>query len=328
MARQSSGTSVALICGSVAYDTILNFPDRFKAHILPEKLHILNVSFLVPQMRREFGGCAANIAYGLRLLGDRGLPMAVVGHDFAPYRERLQALNIAVDYIRELPDSFTAQAYITTDLDDNQITAFHPGAMQQAHLNRVAAAAADCGADIAVGIIAPDGRQAMIEHAAEFAAANIPFIFDPGQGLPMFGADELKTFIGQARWVAVNDYEWGMLQLKTGWTAADLIEKVDALIVTRAAAGSLIHTKGRTFEIPCAAARAIVDPTGCGDAYRAGLIHGLLHDLDWQTTGRVASLMGAIKIESRGPQNHHFTRHEFERRFFDNFAQPAPGTHT
>ncbi len=221
MTKASGTGKSALICGSLAYDTILIFPDRFKAHILPEKIHILNVSFLVPEMRREFGGCAANIAYGLKLLGDRGLPMATAGHDFGPYAQRLRELGIPQDHITEIPDAFTAQAYITTDLDDNQITAFHPGAMQFAHVNRVAAA----GPGVALGIVAPDGRQAMIEHAAEFAAAGIPFLFDPGQGLPMFGADELKTFIGQARWVAVNDYEWGMLQQKTGWTEADLMQQ-------------------------------------------------------------------------------------------------------
>ncbi len=322
MTQAAGGIKSALICGSVAYDTILIFPDRFQAHILPEKLHILNVAFLVPEMRREFGGCAANIAYGLKLLGDRGLPMAAAGHDFGPYAQRLKELGIALDHVTVIADAFTAQAYITTDLDDNQITAFHPGAMQFAHLNHVAAA----GAGIALGVIAPDGRQAMIEHAAEFAAAGIPFLFDPGQGLPMFGADELKAFIDQARWVAVNDYEWGMLQRKTGWTEEDLMRKVDALIVTRASAGSVIYAQGRTLEIPCARARAVVDPTGCGDAYRAGLIHGLLHDLPWETTGRIASLMGALKVESRGPQNHRFTKAEFERRYFENFGQPAPGT--
>jgi len=311
----------ALICGSVAYDTILVFPDRFKAHILPDKLHILNVSFLVPEMPREFGGCAANIAYGLSLLGDLGVPMAAAGHDFGPYREHLIANRIPNDYIAELPDAFTAQAYITTDLDDNQITAFHPGAMQYAHRNKVSSVAAE----IAVGIVAPDGRQAMIEHAEQFAAAKIPFIFDPGQGLPMFGADELKIFMGQASWLAVNDYEWSLLQEKTGFTIAEVMDRVDALVVTRAAEGSVIYAKGRTYTIPAASPRAVVDPTGCGDAYRAGLIHGLLRGLDWNTTGRVASLMGAIKIESRGPQNHRFTRPEFEQRYQENFHQPAPG---
>src|SRR5271166_1361458 len=227
MVQDRRGGKAALICGSVAYDTILVFPDRFKAHILPDKIHILNVAFLVPEMRREFGGCAANIAYSLSLLGDFALPMAAAGDDFGPYRERLESLGISVEHVKVVEGSFTAQAFITTDLDDNQITAFHPGAMQHAHVNKVS----DVAADIGVGIVAPDGRQAMIEHAEQFAAANIPFIFDPGQGLPMFGADELKVFLHQASWVAVNDYEWSMLQEKTGFTIADLMERVDALIV-------------------------------------------------------------------------------------------------
>jgi adenosine kinase len=306
----------ALICGSVAYDTILQFQDRFKSHILPDKIHILNVSFLVPDMRREFGGCAANIAYSLKLLGDRGVPMATAGHDFGPYAKRMAAQGIPIDHIRVVEETFTAQAFITTDLDDNQITAFHPGAMQQAHLNQVS----DAGPGIALGIVAPDGRQAMIEHAAQFAAAKIPFIFDPGQGMPMFGAAELKSFIAQARWVTVNDYEWGMLQQKTGFTVSDITAQVEALVVTRGAEGSIIYTKGRTLTVPSASPTAVVDPTGCGDAYRAGLIHGLLHGLDWETTGRMASLMGAIKIGSRGPQNHSITRAEFDRRYRDNFG--------
>ncbi len=323
MTSMSGKKAGALICGSVAYDTILIFPDRFQAHILPEKIHILNVAFLVPEMRREFGGCAANIAYGLKLLGDRGVPMATAGHDFGPYAERLRALGIELDHVTVVPEAFTAQAYITTDLDDNQITAFHPGAMQYAHRNLVGSAAG-----IALGVVAPDGRQAMIEHAAQFAAAGIPFLFDPGQGLPMFGAEELKVFIEQARWVAVNDYEWGLMQQKTGWSAADVAARVDALIVTKGALGSEIHTRDRRLEIPCAAARTVVDPTGCGDAYRAGLIHGLLRGLPWETTGRIASLMGALKIESRGPQNHRFTRAQFAERFEQTFGQPAPGMDT
>lgn len=313
--KLASGTT-ALICGSVAYDTILVFQDRFKAHILPDKLHTLNVSFLVPDMRREYGGCAANIAYGLSLLGDHGIAMATAGEDFAPYRERMAAQGLSLEHIKVVDGTFTAQAFITTDLDNNQITAFHPGAMQFAHLNRVA----DAGAGVALGIVAPDGRQAMIEHAAQFEAARIPFIFDPGQGLPMFGGDELKTFIRQARWVAVNDYEWGMLQQKTGLTAAEVASQVEALIVTNGPEGSIIYAEGRTMTIPAAKPKAVVDPTGCGDAYRAGLIHGLLRGLDWETIGKTASLMGAIKIESRGPQNHRFTRTDFDQRFRDNFG--------
>jgi adenosine kinase len=316
MALKLPEGGAALICGSVAYDTILVFPDRFKAHILPDKLHTLNVSFLVPEMRREFGGCAANIAYGLNLLGDRGIAMATAGADFAPYRERMIAQGLSVEHIRPVEETFTAQAFITTDLDDNQITAFHPGAMQFAHLNKVA----DAQPGPALGIVAPDGRQAMIEHAAQFKAASIPFIFDPGQGMPMFGGNELRTFIEQASWVTLNDYEWGMLQQKTGLTAAEVAAQVEALVVTMGAEGSVIYTGGKSFKIPSAKPKAIVDPTGCGDAYRAGLIHGLLHGLDWESIGRTASLMGAIKIESRGPQNHHFTRTEFDQRYRDNFG--------
>jgi adenosine kinase len=321
MVQEMRGGKAALICGSVAYDTILVFPDRFKAHILPDKIHILNVSFLVPEMRREFGGCAANIAYNLNLLGDRGLPMAAAGHDFGPYRARLISQGISVEYIRTIEEAFTAQAFITTDLDDNQITAFHPGAMQYAHLNKVAGTAAEA----ALGIVAPDGRQAMIDHAAQFAAANIPFIFDPGQGLPMFSGAELAHFIEQATWVAVNDYEWGMLQQKTGLSAADVANRVEALIVTKGPEGSVIYTEGRTLTIPRVEPRSVVDPTGCGDAYRAGLIHGLLHGLDWQISGRLASLLGAIKIESRGPQNHQFTRADLLQRYAHSFGQVPEG---
>jgi adenosine kinase len=249
------------------------------------------------------------------------LPMAAAGHDFGPYRERLAARGISVEHIKIIDEAFTAQAFITTDLDDNQITAFHPGAMQYAHLNRVG----DAGGKVALGIVAPDGRQAMIEHAAQFAAAGIPFIFDPGQGLPMFSGPELEKFIEQASWVAVNDYEWGMLAQKTGLTMAQVAGRVEALIVTRGSEGSVVHAGGRVWEIPCAKPRALVDPTGCGDAYRAGLIHGLLHSLDWQTSGRLASLLGAIKIESRGPQNHAFTREELLRRYSENFGQAPEG---
>jgi adenosine kinase len=304
----------ALICGSVAFDTIMVFADRFSKHILPDRIHMLNVAFLVPQMRREFGGCAGNIAYNLRLLGDRGYPMATVGRDFAPYREWLDRQGVPTDHVRVIDSEHTAQAFITTDLDNNQITAFHPGAMQHSHLNEVSAAG-----QTAIGIVAPDGRDGMIQHAAQFAAAKIPFIFDPGQGLPMFGAEELERFVSQASWVAVNDYEWQLLQQKTGWSAQDLTRRVKALIVTRGGEGSVIYTAEGEFSIPCAPVKAVVDPTGCGDAYRAGLIHGLLHGLDWATTGRIASVLGAIKIESLGTQNHRFTPAEFQKRLSQSF---------
>jgi adenosine kinase len=290
-AGQSGSGRGALICGSLAYDNIMVFNGRFKDHILPDKIHMLNVSFLVPQLRREFGGCAGNIAYNLKLLGDSGLPMATVGRDFGPYREWMQQAGVPQDYVRTVDSELTAQAFITTDLDDNQITAFHPGAMQQAHLNQVA----DAGSRVALGIVAPDGRDGMLQHAAQFAQAKLPFIFDPGQGMPMFDGAELRAFIEQATWVTVNDYEWQLMQQKTGWSAAQVAERVRALIVTRGGDGSVIHAQGREFTIPSAKPKAVVDPTGCGDAYRAGLIHGLLRELPWDVTGRIASL-----IASRG----------------------------
>jgi len=310
-----TGNQGALICGSMAYDTIMVFQDRFKAHILPDKIHMLNVSFLVPQMRREFGGCAGNIAFNLKLLGDPGYVMATVGRDFAPYSDWMKQNEVPQDYIRVIEAEHTGQAFITTDLDDNQITAFHPGAMGQSHLNTVSQAR-----NIGLGIVAPDGRDGMIQHAEQFAAAKIPFIFDPGQGLPMFGGDDLKRFIEQATWVTVNDYEWQLVQQKTGWTASDILKRVKALIVTQGAEGSTIHTEGREIKVPAAKPKAVVDPTGCGDAYRAGLIHGLLHGLDWDTTGRIASLLGAIKIESLGTQNHRFTLAEFKQRYRESFG--------
>jgi len=305
----------ALICGSIAWDTIMVFKDRFSNHILPDKIHRLNVSFLVPGLRREFGGCAGNIAYNLKLLGDTGYPMATVGRDFGPYRDWMARNGVPADYVKVFESEHTAQGYVTTDLDDNQIWAFHPGAMQQSHANKVTDAK-----DVTIGIVAPDGRDGMIQHAEQFAAANIPFIFDPGQGLPMFGGDDIKRFVDQATWVAVNDYEWELVQQKTGWTAKDVVQRVKALIVTLGAQGSVIYTPQGEIQIPCAKAREVVDPTGCGDAYRAGLLHGLLHGLDWEATGRIASLMGAIKIESLGTQNHRFTKAELEVRLKESFG--------
>jgi adenosine kinase len=311
----SHGPPSALICGSVAFDTLMVFEGRFREHILPEQIHILNVAFLVPELRREFGGCAGNIAYNLRLLGGRAVPMATVGSDFAPYREWLERTGLPLDHLRTVDSELTAQAFITTDLEDNQITAFHPGAMQHAHLNQVAQAA-----NIDIGIVAPDGRRGMIEHAEQFAELGIPFIFDPGQGLPMFEAADLHRFIEQADWVTVNDYEWQLLQQKTGLTARDLTQRVEALIVTRGHKGSSIYTRDGELTIPCAKASAVIDPTGCGDAYRAGLLHGLLHELDWATTGRIAAVMGALKIESRGTQNHRAAPADIARRLAESFG--------
>ncbi len=304
-----------LICGSFAYDNIMVFGDRFKNHILPDQVHILNVCFLVPEMRREFGGCAGNIAYGLKLLGGQPLPMATVGQDFAPYRSWMERCGIDDTYVTEVDNTFTAQAYITTDLDDNQITAFHPGAMGFAHRNAI-----DEVADVILGIVSPDGREGMIEHAAQFVAADIPFIFDPGQGLPMFSGEELCNFIEQATWVTVNDYEWQLLQERTGLSVAEITDRVEALIVTRGAKGSVIYSNGDEYLIPTVTPSEINDPTGCGDAYRAGLIFGLNRGLDWEITGRIASLMGSIKIEHNGTQNHQFTLEEFRQRFETEFG--------
>jgi len=304
-----------LICGSIAYDTIMVFRDRFQNHILPDQLHILNVAFLVPDMRREFGGCAGNIAYTLKLLGGDPLIMATVGDDCEPYSYRLQKLELSQEHVRRVPDTFTAQAFITTDLDDNQITAFHPGAMDRSHDNHVHEANG-----VKLGIIAPDGREGMLQHAAEFHAAGIPFVFDPGQGLPMFTPDELNEFVSMASFVAVNDYEGQLLQERTGKKLEELAQRVRALIVTLGARGSLILTDGQRLEIPGVKANAVVDPTGCGDAYRAGLLYGIVNGFDWPTTGRLASLLGAIKIAKRGGQNHHFSRDEFGQRYKEQFG--------
>ena len=305
----------ALICGSYAFDTIMVFHDRFKHHILPDKVHMLNVSFLVPDMRREFGGCAGNIAYNLNLLGGNATPMATVGNDFAPYAEWMDQCGISRAHIKVLNDTYTGQAFITTDLDDNQITAFHPGAMGRSHENKVTAAKG-----VSIGMVSPDGRDGMIQHAEQFAAAGIPFIFDPGQGMPMFNGEELLTFIQQATWVTVNDYEAELLQERTGNTIESLAKMVDAIIVTKGGEGSLIFNGNTCHEIPLARVSEVNDPTGCGDAYRAGLLYGLMNQLDWPTTGRIASLIGAIKIEKHGTQNHRFTRSEFEARYQESFG--------
>ena len=306
----------ALICGSAAYDNIMVFEDSFKNHILPDQIHILNVAFLVPRLRREFGGCATNIAYNLRLLGGDPLPMATVGQDFEPYRQWLTRCGIRQDHIRQLDDVFTAQAFITTDLEANQITAFHPGAMNFSERNKVSDAKG-----VTIGMVSPDGRSGMVEHAEQFAAAKIPFIFDPGQGMPMFNGDDLRRFIDQCTWVTVNDYEWQLLKDRTGWDVADVVKHVDALIITLGGKGSVIHTKDEKHEIPTVQPQSVEDPTGCGDAYRAGLLYGLSKRLDWATTGRIASLMGAIKIEHHGTQNHSFTRKQFEDRFKSAFGR-------
>jgi len=305
----------ALICGSFAYDTIMVFHDQFKNHILPDKVHILNVSFLVPDMRREFGGCAGNIAYNLKLLGGDPLPMGTVGTDFGPYAQWMEMHKIPRTYVKEVEGTYTAQAFITTDRDDNQITAFHPGAMNHAHLNNVRDVKG-----VTLGIVSPDGRDGMLQHATQFAETGVPFIFDPGQGLPMFSGEDLMDFIDKATWVALNDYEAQLVQERTGKAPHELAEHVDALIVTRGGEGSVIYTKEKRYDIPTAKTVDVNDPTGCGDAYRAGLLYGLVNDMDWETTGRIAALMGAIKIEKHGTQNHSFTREQFMERFNQSFG--------
>jgi len=306
----------ALICGSMAFDTVMVFHGRFRDHILPDRIHLLNVSFLVPSLRRNFGGCAGNIAYNLALLSGDGSPMATVGHDFAPYANWLKVRAVDLTHIRTVDDEYTAQAFITTDLDDNQITAFHPGAMSQSHLNRVPE-----GAGISLGVVAPDGREGMVLHAEQFAAAGIPLLFDPGQGLPMFDGPQLLGFIEKSTWIAVNDYEGQLLCERTGLSLAEIAARVRALIVTRGAEGSVIVADGCEYRIPPVRPEAVVDPTGCGDAYRAGLIYGLQNGLDWETTGRIASLLGSIKIAHAGTQHHRFTRDEFEQRFRTAFGR-------
>jgi len=305
----------ALICGSFAYDTIMVFQDQFKKHILPDKTHMINVSFLVPEMRKEFGGCAGNIAYNLKLLGAEPIPMGAVGKDFAPYANWLNQHGICQDHIKEIADSYTAQAFITTDLDDNQITAFHPGAMSFAHQNTVNQAE-----NISIGIISPDGREGMIQHAQQFKEANIPFIFDPGQGMPMFDGQDLLNFIDQAQWITVNDYEAQLMQERTGLSAEQIAKKVDALIITLGHDGSIIYTDNKEIKIPPATVSNLADPTGCGDAYRGGILYGLLNEMEWEVTGRIASLAGAIKIEQHGTQNHHFSRPDFDTRFKNTFG--------
>jgi adenosine kinase len=304
-----------LICGSLAYDTIMVFRDRFADHILPGETHVLSVSFQISEMRREWGGCAGNIAYNLKGLGGEPVVMATLGNDGGPYRERLAGSGIASDGVRTLPDTFTAQAFIITDLDDNQITAFHPGAMNSSHENRVGDVR-----DIALGIVAPDGRDGMRAHVEQFAAEKIPFIFDPGQGLPLFSGPELVDMIDAASFVAVNDYEGRLLTERTGLGLDEIAARVEALIVTHGGDGSVIHASGRTLELPAVKAAALVDPTGCGDAYRAGLLYGIAHGWDWERTGRLAATLGSLKIGSRGGQNHTVSRDTVAARYHDAFG--------
>jgi adenosine kinase len=299
-----------LVTGSIAYDTIMVFPDRFRNHLLPDQLHILNVCFLTPQIRREYGGTAGNIAYNLKLLGEDPLVMATVGEDAEPYVTRFEALGIRTHLLRRVAGTFTAQAFITTDLDDNQITAFHPGAMEHSHENHI-----DAGLAPAVAIIAPAGKQGMLQHARECARARVPFLFDPGQGLPMFSGAEIGEFLRLADYVAVNDYEGKLLEDKAGRKLEAIARDLKALICTLGGKGSVIFSHGQRHEIPIVEAGKLEDPTGCGDAYRAGLLYGMARGWDWPSCGRLGALMGAIKIAQRGAQNHSTTREQVEARF-------------
>jgi adenosine kinase len=303
-------TKKILVTGSIAYDTIMVFPDRFRNHLLADQLHILNVCFLTPQMRREYGGTAGNIAYNLKLLGEDPLVMATVGDDIDPYLQRFADLGIGTQLLHRVAGQFTAQAFITTDLDDNQITAFHPGAMNHSHENHI-------GRELRAGIaiIGPDGKDGMLQHAKECAEAGIPYLFDPGQGLPMFSGAEIGEFLKRAAYVAVNDYEGKMLEEKTGRTLEDIAKSVKALVCTLGAKGSLVLAGGQRHEVPSVEADGVVDPTGCGDAYRAALLHGISHGWDWASIGKLGSVMGAIKIAHRGAQNHKPAKEEIEARF-------------
>jgi adenosine kinase len=305
----------ALICGSLAYDTVMVYPGRFRDHILPEKIHLLNVSFVVPTLRRNFGGCAGNIAYNLRLLESESHAMGTVGHDFGPYRDWMNENGMSLKFVRVMEKEYTAQAYITTDLDANQLTAFHPGAMTHSWRQAVPS-----DGSITIGVCAPDGREGMIAHAEQFERAGIPFMFDPGQAMTLFGGEELAKFVEQATWVTVNDYEATLLQERTGLATGELAARVAAYVVTQGAQGSVVHAGGRRFGIPAVPPAAVVDPTGCGDAYRAGLVYGLMRGIDWETTGRIASLLGAIKIATVGTQHHRFTLDEFRERFHETFG--------
>jgi adenosine kinase len=289
----------SLICGSLAFDSIMSFEGRFAEQILPDQLHILNVSFLVPALRRDFGGCAGNIAYSLKILGGTPVPMATLGTDAADYLQRLNSLGISTEYVRQVEGSYTAQAMIMTDRDNNQITAFHPGAMMQAHITKI-----EKRDDIKLAIISPDGRDAMIQHAEQLKAADIPFVFDPGQGLPMFDGADLMRFIDQATWVTVNDYEGKMLSDRTGLSHADISRRVKGLIVTLGAEGCEVWIDGEKTLVPPVKAAEVVDPTGCGDAWRGALLFGLEQGWSLAKCAALGNQVGALKIAQRGPQNY------------------------
>ena len=305
-----------LITGSIAYDTILVFQDRFANHILADQVHIINLSLIAEGMRKDYGGCCGNIAYNLNLLGGNVLPMGTVGMDFGPYREWMHANGLDTTYVHEIEGAYTAQAFVTTDIDNNQITAFHPGAMKEA-----CSVAVHEAKNIDLAIVAPNDKQAMIQHIHQLHRSNIPFFFDPGQALPGFSGDELVELISVANYVCVNDYESKLISSKTGLSLALIQEMAGVFIVTHGAGGSDVYFNGQELSIRPVEASAVIDPTGCGDAYRAGLLYGIANRLDWETSAQLGSLMGGIKVEHSGTQNHSPTHEEIERRFFDNFGK-------
>ncbi|CAP40910.1 carbohydrate kinase family protein [Bordetella petrii] len=299
-------TAPVLVCGSMAFDTIAVFDGRFKEHILPDRIQSLSVSFLVPAMRKEYGGCAGNIAYNLKLLGGHPVPVATVGDDAADYLERFTGLGIDTSRLRVMPGTFTAQCFITTDLEDNQIAAFHPGAMELSAQNDLSGARADWA------IVAPDAKAGMFAHAERLHAAGIPFIFDLGQAMPLFDGADLDRMLGLAQALTVNDYEAGVVEQRTGRSMADIASQLQAVVVTRGGDGATLLTDGATVHVPPVRPAAVVDPTGCGDSHRAGLLYGLTNGWSWLDSCRLANLMGAIKIASRGPQNHAPSRGEID----------------
>lgn len=304
-----------LVCGSLAFDRIMVYDGLFKDAILSDKLHMLSVSFLVSDMRQNYGGCAGNVAYNLNQFGIEALPMGAVGHDFASYTSWFKQQGICCERIQPIADQYTACAFIITDMSGNQITAFHPGAMNHCHRHDVGNTDG-----IQYALILPNGREGMFKHAKQLSEAGLPFLFDPGQGAGMFSAEEIEFFIDRASWLACNDYEFQVVQNCLGLSVPALCSRLRAVVVTRGDRGSVIYADNTTYEIPAVTAEAVCDPTGCGDSHRAGLLYGLLNDLDWPTTGRLASLAGAIKVARHGTQNHSFTMDEIKARFIDCFG--------
>lgn len=311
-----------LVCGSMTFDTIMAFDGDFSSHVLPEHIDVFNVAFTAKSMRKEYGGCAGNICYGLNLLGSESYPVATVGSDFGLYFDRMKGTGVPSTYVKVVEGKFTAQSFITTDRTGNQISTFYPGAMTYSDSQDLASIINRHG-DITMGVISPDSTNGMVQHASQFQKLEVPFLFDPGQEVIALSKQQLVSFIAQAKWMIVNAYEWQVIKDVTGLDKTGILNQLDALIITRGVSGSEIHTKDEVFMIKAVPVASMADPTGCGDAYRAGVIYGLVNGVDWLTTGRVASLMGAVNAESSGAQNHRFTRDEFFDRYEEHFGTPV-----